>query len=132
MSIVFSGVGLGGIEIGQEYFVSTIVNSSRFTISETAGGAEFGLTTDAGTIAGTGTPWITVSATAGGAAIGLTTDTLITPIELDQIVTTTPIFDMSYILGGYRAIIQDGGEGFAITNTISIPGTLVGGIKPSS
>ena len=132
MEIIFSGVGLGGIEIGQSYFVSTIVNSSRFTISDTLGGAEFRLTTDAGTIAGTGTPWITVSATAGGAAIGLTTDTLITPIELDQIVTTTPTFDMSYILGGYRAIIQDGGEGFAITNTISIPGTLVGGTSPTN
>ena len=132
MGIVFSGVGLGGIEIGQEYFVSDIVDSTHFTISETSGGAELRLTTDAGTMAGTGTPWITVAETVDGAVTTLTTDTLGAPIELDQIVTATPTFDMSYILGGYRAIIQNGGEGFAITNTISISGALVGGTSPAN
>ena len=132
MPIIFSGVGLGGINIGQEYYVKVIVDSTHFTISDTPAGAEKSLSTDSGTMAGTGSPWITVSATAGGSVISLTTDTLTTPVELDQIITSVPMFDMSYILGGYRAIIQNGGSGFAITNTITIPGTLIGGTSPAN
>jgi hypothetical protein len=39
---------------------------------------------------------------------------------------------MSYVVGGYRAIIQDGGNGFAINNTITISGVEVGGTTPAN
>ena len=46
---------------------------------------------------------------------------------LTQSPDVAPQFDVSYILGGYRSVIISGGSGYAVSNTITIPGTSLGG-----
>ena len=130
MPIIFSGVGLGGIVIGTEYYVKTIVDGTHFTISDIAGGSVVALTTDNGPMTGTGNPFIKVSATKGGSAITLT-DTN-TTMSMTQTPQTTAEFDIGYVLGGYRAVISNPGEGYAVTNTITISGNEVGGTSPAN
>jgi len=138
MPIIFSGSGLGGITIGQQYFVYSInVDGVRFQITDTVGGASpVNLLGESGTMLGTGDPYIVVVDSPGGTEIVLSDDTPVTPGDvlttLDQFYTVTPVFDISYILGGYRAIVSNGGEGFAIDNTITILGTEVGGVSPAN
>ena len=66
----------------------------------------------------------------GTALVQLTNDD--TQTTLTQEIISNPTFDISYILGGYRAIINNGGTGFTIDNTITINGSLVGGITPDN
>lgn len=135
MPIVFTGIGLGGIVIGQEYFVESIVSSTEFTISETDGGAVKTLTTANGIMVGTGNPYIIVSASAPspspGPVVSLTNDNS-TLSSFTQYITGIPEFSLSYVLGGYTAIITDPGAGFAVNNVITIPGTTVGGTSPAN
>lgn len=130
MPITFSGTGLGGLIISDQYFIKSIVNSTTFTVSELPGGTTTTLSDDAGFMVGTGYPYITVSASPGGSPVSLITST--TASALDQVNLTNPTFDVSYILGGYRAIIDSGGSGFAINNVITISGTEVGGLSPKN
>ena len=131
MPITFSGTGLGGLIISDQYFVKSIaVDETSFTVSDVPGGTTTTLSNDAGTMVGTGYPYITVSASPGGSPVSLSTST--TPSVLAQVNLTNPTFDISYILGGYRAIIADGGSGFAINNVITISGTEVEGISPKN
>jgi hypothetical protein len=136
MPIVFTGSGLGGIVIGQTYFVEQIDSLTQFRITDILNGAAINLTTENGTMLGTGDPYIVVSSTPSGADIVLTNQTAISPGDtlatLAQFYTATPSFDISYILGGYRVIISSGGTGFAIDNTITILGTEVGGTSPTN
>jgi hypothetical protein len=132
MPIIFSGTGLGGIVIGQEYYVYAITGNTTFQISDTPGAVgPVNLLGDSGTMQGTGDPYIVVVDAPGGTEIVLT-DEEPTGVTLNQEVLNPPSFDISYILGGYRAIIEDGGEGFAINNTITIDGTEVGGTSPAN
>ena len=132
MPITFTGTGLGGIVIGQEYYVRSIVSSTRFTIKETlSSSSPVDLEADSGTMQGTGDPYIVVVDSPGGTEVVLT-DEVPTGVTLNQEILSTPSFDISYILGGYRVIIEDGGEGFAINNTITISGTEVGGTSPAN
>jgi hypothetical protein len=136
MPIVFSGIGLGGIVIGQEYFVKTITSSTTFTISETLGGAVKTLATANGLMVGTGDAYIKVSTSLGGSTISLT-DTNSASATFVQTPnpfpgSNPPEFDLSYMIGGYRAIITNPSSGFAITNKISISGTAVDGTSPAN
>lgn len=130
MPITFSGTGLGGLIISDQYFVKSIVDNTTFTVSELPDGTTTTLSDDVGFMVGTGYPYITVSTLPGGSAVVLSTST--TPSALDQVNLTTPSFDISYILGGYRAIIDNGGSGFAINNVITISGTEVDGLSPKN
>ena len=130
MPIVFTGTSLGGISIGQTYFVKSIVDSTHFTISATKGGATFVLTTDNGSMTGTGEPYVTVSTSSGGSAVSLTS--VSGPVTFEQVPTSSASFTMSYLAGGYNAIIVNNGSGFALTNTITISGTEVGGLSPAN
>ncbi len=130
MPIVFSGVALGNLVIGQEYFVESIPSSTTFKVTNIAGGSAITLTTSNGIMVGTGDPYIVVSGTLGGAEFALTTSTA--GSSLTQYTTGVPEFDISYILGGYRAIITDAGSGFAINNTITISGEEVDGTSPTN
>ena len=69
MPIIFSGVGLGGIDIDAQYFVASIVSSTQFTITNTPGGKEINLTVSNGTMTGTGEPYIKVATSWGGSSI---------------------------------------------------------------
>jgi len=129
MPIVFTGVGLGNIVVGDEYYVKSIDNSTQFTISETVGGSTFVLQNDNGPMIGTGNPWIRLSTTKGGTQDVTLTDTN-TNFSLSQTPTTDAIFDIGYKLGGYRVILSNAGEGYAIDNVITISGSEMGGASP--
>jgi hypothetical protein len=131
MPIVFSGNGFGNIVIDQEYFVASIPSSTTFTIKETLIGSTFVLQNGSGLMIGTGDPYVKVSTTPNGSAVALSPSVASGAI-MTQYIITPPIFDMSYVVGGYRAIIQDGGSGFAINNTITISGVEVGGTAPAN
>lgn len=130
MPIVFSGISLGGIVIGQEYFVHSITSATTFKISETSGGSAKDLTSATGIMVGTGNPYIIVSTSIGGGAVTLSSSTA--GSSLTQFITGNPSFDISYVLGGYRAIIDNAGSGFAINNIITISGAEVGGTSPTN
>lgn len=132
MPIVFTGIGLGSIVIGQEYFVKNIISDIEFTISETQGGATKVISNANGIMIGTGNPYIVVSATKGGPAYSLANDATYSGFTLNQFITGTPEFDLSYMVGGYRAIITNPGSGFAIDNVITLSGALVGGNSPTN
>jgi hypothetical protein len=53
-----------------------------------------------------------------------------TETTVDQTPLTVPQFDVSYILGGYRALISSTGTGYAVDNTIVISGADIGGTTP--
>ncbi len=133
MPITFTGVGLGNIVVGTEYYVKAIVDATHFTISEIAGGTVFTLANDNGPMVGTGNPWIRLKTTQGGATqdVTITADTN-TAFSLTQSPTTDAIFDIGYKLGGYRAILSNAGVGYAITNKITISGNEVGGTSPTN
>lgn len=133
MPIIFAGIGLGDIVIGQEYFVKDIISLTEFTISEVQFGPVKTLTTANGIMVGTGDEFIVVSATKGGPAVSLTTtDTSSSVIRLTQSVEVTATFDLSYLVGGYSAIVSSPGEGYAVNNIITVPGTEVGGLSPEN
>lgn len=125
MPIIFSGTGLGTIDLAVEYYVKSIPSSTTFTVTNTPGGTETVMSNDNGTMIGTGSPYIKVSQTLGGAVESLSTAT--GPVTLTQTPIGTPSFDASYILGGYRVAIEDGASGFAVDNVITIAGSDIGG-----
>jgi hypothetical protein len=125
MPIIFSGTGLGTIDLSVEYYVKSISTSTTFTVTNTPGGAETVMSNDNGTMVGTGSPYIQVSQTLGGTAETLSTAT--GPVTLTQTPIGTPSFDASYILGGYRVTIEDGATGYAVDNIITISGNDIGG-----
>ena len=130
MPIRFTGSALGGIVIGQEYFIKSITSGTAFTISETEDGDELDLLASSGVMLGTGDPFIVVSDSIGGTVEVLSTSTIGTTLE--QFITGIPEFTISYVLGGYRAVITNPGSGFAIGNKINIPGTAVEGSTPAN
>lgn len=132
MPIIFSGdtSSLDGIILGITYYVKYVISANQFVISTTLNGDVFNLTVDNGYIVGTGEPFIVVSSTIGGSAIALINDS--GPSILTQEIQNDLVVDASYILGGYRVVIEDAGEGYAVTNTVVIPGSLIGGTSPAN
>lgn len=138
MPVVFDGYGLGGIIINQVYYVETITSPTTFTISETIGGTAVTLTTANGQMIGVGTPYIVVTTTVPGSgspvAVSLGDTYSGASVSLTQnpnpTTTDAPVFDVSAVMGGYQVSITNQSTGFATGNTMTIPGTLVGGISP--
>lgn len=130
MPIIFTGSGIGGIVISVQYFIESIIDANEFTISDTLGGSAKTLTNDSGIMVGTGEPYIKVSLTKGGSAVALSSTT--TAFEMTQEIITDAVFDVSYVLGGYRAIVSTIGEGYAVNNTITILGADIGGVTPTN
>jgi len=130
MPITFQGTGLGGIAINQTYFVKNIINITQFTISAVAGGPVKVLTGASGLMIGTGDAYIKVSTIPRGAEVPLTNSSGTS--SFTQFITEDPVFDISYLVGGYNAIISNPGKGFVINNTILIPGTAVDGTSPAN
>jgi hypothetical protein len=125
MPIIFSGTGLGTIDLAVEYYIKSIPTSTTFTVTNTPGGIETVMSNDNGTMTGTGSPYVKVSTTLGGTAVSLSTAN--GPVTMTQAPIGTPIFDASYILGGYRVVIEDGSTGYAVDNIITISGNDIGG-----
>lgn len=139
MPIVFDGFGLGGIIINQVYYVKTIDSPTTFTISETLGGSTAVLTTANGAMTGTGTPFIVATTTVPGSgpavAVSLSNayNGIVTLTQNPNPTTIdAPSFDVSAVLGGYRATITNQSSGFAIGNNMNISGALLGGTSPEN
>ena len=124
MPIVFTGTSLGGISLNTVYYVYSIdgsppVNTGRFKIASAIDSiSAVTVTTSTGTMTGTGETYITVSNSLS---------TALGPVTLTQVVGTTPTFNVSYTLGGYIAVPEILGSGYAVNNIITILGTDVGG-----
>jgi hypothetical protein len=132
MPITFTGASIGGVIISAEYYVRYIESATRFAISDNIDGAVVTLTNGTGSMTGIGEPYITVSTTAGGSDFALSDSTTGVTAPFVQFPVSNPVFDVSYILGGYRVVISDQGEGFTINNTITISGDEIGGVTPAN
>lgn len=132
-SFVATGIGTGS---GTAYGEYPMLNGNKFKLSVSISGPILTLTTSNGSMTGTGSPYLSVSLTPGGAIEDLSYAkadfTLAQFPSSSESPPDPPVFDISYILGGYRAIISYGGEGFAIGNTIKILGALLGGTTPTN
>ena len=125
MPVVFSENPLGSIIIGATYYVDTIDTlNNRFTVKDSLTGTTIQLTTNSGSMIATGPVYLKLNATITSNQYG--------PVTLNQKIITDATFDVSYILGGYRVIISNQGEGFTVNNTITIPGNLLGGTTPKN
>lgn len=131
MRIIFTGTILGGLEYGLEYYVLTVLSPTQFTITPTPGDPILTLLTSNGTMIATGETYITVCDTAPGSATMTLTPTLAV-VNMAQTPTVTPVFTVSYILGGYRAVPSVTGSGYALNNTILILGANIGGVTPTN
>ena len=128
MFLTFTGTSLGGVLLDTTYYVNSvnttpdgITGLCSFTITQTlGGGTDFVVTTDNGTMVGTGDPYITVADT-------LSAEVATTMINMVQDPGVTPVFDISYMLGGYTFIVVTPGTGYASTNIITILGSDLGG-----
>jgi hypothetical protein len=127
MPVSFTGGVFGGVVEFVTYYIKSVVSSTKFTISETPGGATFNLTGDNGSMTLTAdNPFVTVSATIGGSVVSLT-DNFSATSTLTQYPTSTPTFFINYKAGGYSVTINTAGSGFAYNNNITIAGSNVGG-----
>jgi photosystem II stability/assembly factor-like uncharacterized protein len=124
MPIVFSGFVLGGVELGTQYFVQTVIDSEHFTISKVdPGGPTFIPTVSNGSMMATGEFYVTFE--------GVTASDEYSTIGIPATQTPTgphPIFNVGVMLGGYYVDIISPGAGYTFNNTITILGSLLGGI----
>jgi len=131
MPVYFTGAVFGGIDDFNIYYIKTINSLNTFTMSTTIGGSTFVPTTDNGLMTLTvDDPYITVSATPSGSAITLSEE--IKEVILTQYPTAVPSFNIGTSLGGYTVEIVADGEGYTFDNTITIPGTSLGGTTPTN
>jgi hypothetical protein len=131
MPIYFTGAVFGNVTALRVYYIKTIPNSTEFTISEYVGGTTFTPTNDNGSMTLVVTnPYITLSDTSGGSIKLLSTET--TETVFTQYPTAIPTFNVGTILGGYTVEIVADGEGYTFDNTITIPGTSLGGTSPTN
>ena len=133
MPIFFTGTSIGGVILNVVYYVHSIdgsppSGSGRFTIAETLSASlPLIVTTQTGDMIGTGDPFITVSNSLANATTGT--------INLIQYVNPSidyATFDISYILGGYYAVPNNAGAGYALNNEIVVLGTALGGTSPAN
>lgn len=85
---------------------------------------------------GTGTAYTTqFIATDIGTGTGTATVHLINDsgnVTWEQQIVQSPVFDISYTLGGYNVLISSGGVGFTQNNSMTISGDLLGGTSPKN
>ena len=128
MLISFTGTSLGGVLLNTTYYVNSvnttpdgITGLCSFTITQTLGGGpDFVVTTDNGTMVGTGDPYVSI-------ANSLSAEVAVSIINLVQDPGVTPVFDISYILGGYTFVVVTAGTGYAANNIITVLGSDLGG-----
>jgi hypothetical protein len=133
MPIIFSGNGIGSVVIDLEYYVHSIINGTQFRLSNTNGGTIVTFVSGVGSMIGTGDDFIQVSTSIISPTV-VTLSDADGPSTIEQTTTTiTPAsFDVSYTLGGYQVVISDQGSGYAVNNTVTIPGNLIGGVTTTN
>jgi hypothetical protein len=129
MPISFYGGIFGNVAPYVTYYITSIPDSTHFSVSETVGGPDVTLSTANGLMSVIGdNPFVTVSDTLGGSVFALATNTNSTTFT--QYVTDLPTFYVSYKLGGYSVSIHTSGSGAAYNNDFTISGTIFGGTSP--
>ena len=132
---ITSGMRIVGTGFTSGQTVVSVTNDTTLVISATTDSTPSGILTfgnevvisnSTGIMVGTGDSYIKVSTTMGGSSVVLSTDITGTD-KFTQYITAMPTFDISYLMGGYSCVISNGGTGFAINNTVTILGTLLGG-----
>jgi hypothetical protein len=144
-AIRFTAPTVGGIVPGQVYYVTQILNSTEFTISETLGGEAFTLTTDTGSMIGVTNPPTVANITAINNAISAPTastninDTTapntITGISTAGFQVDQPITFKDTTGAGFGNVLADGtiyyvsnvinGTDFEVSETIGGPSITV-------
>lgn len=131
MPIIFTGnSGIGGVGLNVYYYVESIVDSTSFTISTEVGGSVLPVANGTGTMNGLGKQYIQISTSLGGSAITVVSSTPVYGAgeTIVQTPTTDAEFSISYVAGGYRAVITNAGAGYAVDNELLINGASVGGV----
>jgi hypothetical protein len=95
------------------------ITSASMTSTQEGSAYLLGFTYNGASQSGTGEATVVLSTEAG-------------PVQWTQEITSDPVFDIGYILGGYNVIINNGGTGFTQNNTITIPGSALGGMSPDN
>ena len=124
MAIQFSGATFGGIIPNLTYFVLDVVDGNTFTISNEIAGAEVNISTDSGSMQLIGEQYVTVKDGAGSQEF-LSDD--IAFVTLVQYPLSAPTFNVGYTSGGYFVQVATAGTGYAVNNTITVDGALLGG-----
>jgi len=131
MPIIFSGEsGIGGVGLYTYYFVKSIsMDGISFTISDEIGGSTLIVADGSGEMVGLGKQYIQIATSLGGPAIPVVpgAEIYVSDRTIDQTPTTTSEFSISYLVGGYSAIITNPGVGYAISNRIIVKGSNLGG-----
>ena len=109
----------GSFQVGKSYVIRTL-GDTDFTLIGAASNTVGVVFTATGIGAGTGTATVSLADNNSGAS------------SFTQFITADPVFDISYLVGGYSAIMSVPGEGFATNNTILISGTAVDGTSPAN
>jgi len=55
-----------------------------------------------------------------------------TNVNMIQVIDNDAEFDISYVLGGYSVIVSDKGQGYAVSNIITVLGEDLGGTTPTN
>jgi hypothetical protein len=131
MPIIFSGEsGIGGVGLYTYYFVKSIaMDGISFTITDEIGGATLVVADGIGEMVGLGKQYIQISTSVGGSPITVvpSTELYVSNRTINQTPTTTSEFSISYLVGGYSAIITNPGVGYAISNRLIVKGSELGG-----
>ena len=137
LPIIFSGTTFGNIVSSTTYYVSSVVDATHFTISATAGGPVFALTTATGSATGATQTQPPLSAYWGLLNSGVRwtnnsqTFTSVSGTNISSLGTGAS-FDVTVNKTIYTVIPHSGsaGSGYVTGDTIKILGTNVGGLSP--
>ena len=146
MPITFGTSSLGDVSLNVKYYIWTVVDSARFTISSAAHRDEqLVLTSNIGLMTAVGETYITLRDGVGN-PISIPSDPNI-PVSVTFTQHPDPLnlarFNISYRRGGYSSVVINPGyadpfdptyvPGYTINNTITIPGNnFPGGATPEN
>ena len=132
MPVTFSGTSLGGTQLNVIYSVDSVVDGFTFTVTGFTPAAYVGSLR----MTVTGETYVTLTDVLPGSGyptpVTLFDETSQTTITQWADPYGTALFDVSWIRGGYRTMLTNPGDGFAVGNTITILGADIGGATPDN
>jgi hypothetical protein len=133
------GSAIGGLSTTTTYYVKSIVDSTHFTVSTTAGGTVFSITstTSAQSVTATTNPSPPYATYWNRLASGIrwnATGSTYTNVAGSNIIGSgsNATFDVTRVGTGYTVVKNVTGSGYAVSDTIKILGSSLGGLTPSN
>jgi hypothetical protein len=132
------GTALGGLSTTQQYYVLTIPTGGlTFTVSTTAGGSPVTLSTASGSSVGTTNPkppFATYWAQLNSGIKWNPSYNSYTGLSATNIIGTGSSAQFTVLAKntGYTVTVTSGGSGYAVSNTMKILGTSLGGLSPAN